>query len=109
MDEAQTIVAPLKGEGDTKLIRKTRVRIECENCGEPAMKRHTFLLDNARRNPASSAYRRDDCTWCSDAEVFTCDTCKPATPHGYDMCSTFSVCERFTHMFLRWQEKEIPA
>jgi hypothetical protein len=99
----------LPGEGEIKVVRKTRVRIECENCGEFATKRHTYLLENARRNPASSAYRHDDCSWCSDGDVFTCDACKPTAPNGMHWCSTFSVSDRFAHMFLSWVEKEIQS
>jgi hypothetical protein len=97
----------LPGEGDTKLVERTRVRIECEQCGEPATKKHTYLLPGARRNPASSAYGRDDCSWCSDHEAFTCDDCRQPRPDGYEWCSTFSARPSFAHMFLRWSEREI--
>jgi hypothetical protein len=104
----------LPGEGDTEVIERTRVRIECENCGEPADQRHTYLVPNARRNPQSSAYGQDDCSWCSDHEVFSCKKCRDAEwrghepkVDGYEWCSTFSVGERFAHMFLRWSEKKL--
>ncbi len=101
----------LEGEGETKTIIKTRVRRECENCGEPATRQHTYLKPNARANPASSAYRRDDCTWCSDHELYLCDNCEQRdcevdVPDGYGWCSTFKLSERFTHLFLRWDERE---
>jgi hypothetical protein len=34
----------LPGEGETKMIVRTRVRIACGNCGEPATHRHTYSV-----------------------------------------------------------------
>ena len=51
----------LPGEGLTEMVVKTYERHECCVCGEPAHYKHTFLLEDARRNLASSAYRHDDC------------------------------------------------
>ncbi len=104
----------LPGEGEIKTIVKTCVRRECENCGEPATQRHSYLNDGpcgARNNPASSAYGRDDCTWSSDHDLYTCNTCTQrecsnSIPSGYNWCSTFKV-ERFPHMFLVWKEREL--
>lgn len=96
----------LKGEGETLLVRRTRVRVECENCGEPAVKRTTYLLLGDRRNPRSSAFGKDDCSWCSDHEVFLCEAC-PKPEHeipGYSWCGEFTLSERFAHMFLYWHE-----
>jgi hypothetical protein len=101
----------LPGEGERKIVARTRIRVECDQCGEPATKRHTYLLPNARRNPASSAFGRDDCSWCSDHEVFRCNTCEPQggsiepSVEGYGWCSTFEAVPRFAHMFLRWDER----
>lgn len=98
----------LPGEGDTKTVVKKRLRQECEVCGEPAHFKHTFLFDNARRNPASSAYGKDDCTWCEDASKFVCVEHKNQRDPlvGYGWCSTFSATERFAHLFLYWSEVE---
>ena len=103
---------PLPGEGETKTVVRTRVRIECGNCGEPAVHRHTYLIPKARSNPQSTAYRHDDCSWCSDHEEFTCAACKRPEMDAYDWCSTFSIKPgklQFAHMFLRWAEREIPT
>ena len=102
----------IPGEGDKVIVERTRVRVGCGNCGEPAVARHTFLLPNARRNPASSAYGRDDCSWCSDHEESTCGDCPRPRPRpdGYEWCSTFTIKPdnlRFAHMFLRWDEREL--
>lgn len=98
----------LPGEGTVQIMRQTRYRIECEECGEPAHFKHGYLLEgDARRNPASSAYGRDDCSWCSDQDHFTCKTCKKPRVDGYSWCSTFPASKRFAHMFLTWQEEEI--
>jgi hypothetical protein len=103
----------IPGEGEAKLVERTRVRIECVGCGEPATRRHTYLLPNARGNPASSAYGKDDCSWCSDHEVFTCADChggRAPTVEGYGWCSTFTLqpgSSRFAHMFLTWVERPL--
>lgn len=99
----------LPGEGETKMIRQVQTRQTCEECGEPAYHRLTFLLVGARSNPASSAYGRDDCTWCSDHEMFSCrehetkirrDTERERT---YTWCSSFPATDGFKHMFLYWK------
>ena len=101
MNETETI--RLKGEGDTRTRVERRVRKECAECGEPAVYRHSFLYEGMRSNPASSAFRKDDCSWCSDADVFTCKECKPTLPGGCDLRSSrFEIGERFAHMFLEW-------
>jgi hypothetical protein len=107
------VIELLPGEGDTKTVVKTRLRRECDICGEPASYKHTFLLKRARSNPASSAYERDDCSWCEDAHSFVCEEHKAqrAAPTGhapgeYDWCATFQVSERFAHLFLYWHESE---
>ncbi len=95
----------LKGEGEVTSYIK--VRRECEECEEYAVWRFTYLLPNARSNPASKAYGRDDCSWCSDTEEFYCavhgDEARRRghTPDGYRQCSYFPCEERFAHMFLR--------
>lgn len=97
----------LKGEGDTRT--QIRMRRSCEMCGEAATKKHTYLLDNARLNPASSAYGRDDCSWCEDAHEYLCDDCQSETPDGYGPCSIFSATAgHFAHMFLHWIEEPTP-
>ena len=95
----------LPGEGEIKTITRKQMRQVCENCGEPAHYKHAYLLKNYRGNPASKAYGRDDCTWCSDVNVFVCHECKPETPEGCDDgATTFPASERFKHMFLYWME-----
>ena len=105
----------LPGEGDVELVRRTRVRVECENCGEYADQRHTYLLPNARRNPASSGYGGDDISRCSDHEYFSCAACRKQYWHdheppqqGYEWCGTYSIGKQFAHLFLRWSEKKLP-
>ena len=96
----------LPGEGDTEVVTRVRTRRGCDNCGDPAHFKHTFLLPNARSNPASKAYRHDDCSWCEDAAAFTCKKCsrQDVEPDGYGWCSTFPASDRFKHMFLYWEE-----
>ncbi|MEE9159967.1 MAG: hypothetical protein V3U60_16480 [Gammaproteobacteria bacterium] len=104
----------LKGEGERVVIEKTRVRRSCGYCGEPAFYQNTYLADGdtgARNNPASSAYRKDDLSWCSDFDDYLCPDCHQANetdnvPDGHGWCSTFQV-DRFPHMFLRWDEREL--
>lgn len=100
----------LKGEGDKQFIVKERVRHECDNCGEPATKKHSFCYVNGRRNPASSMYGQDDCTYCSDAHAFSCDECEKdvkrvTCPDGMEWGATFEIGGRFNHMFLYWNER----
>jgi len=99
----------LPGEGEIQVIEKKQIRIICDNCGENAHYHHTYLLPNARNNCASKAYRKDDCSWCSDAEAFTCRECKEidVRPKGYEWCSTFPATKAFAHMFLKWKEKKL--
>lgn len=106
--------AQLKGEGERKYVVQERVRRECDNCGEPATKRHTFCYVNGRRNPASSMYGRDDCTYCSDRDAFACDACdqevrRVCCPDGMNWGGTFSDGYGNDHMFLRWTEREVTA
>jgi hypothetical protein len=96
----------LPGEGEVKTTARRRDRQECEICGEPAHYKHTFLFENARSNPASKAYRKDDCSWCEDECRYVCkEHEKDRTgPHGMSWCATFPASERFAHMFLVWHE-----
>ena len=92
---------------------RTQVQVdrECDVCGKEATKKHSFLLPNARGNPASSGYGGDDISWCSDYEMFSCDDCSDACrygkhkPDGYKWCSTFPKA-RFAHMFKQWETVE---
>lgn len=104
----------LAGEGEVQYARKVRTRRDCDNCGEPATKRLTYCLINGRRNPASSMYGRDDCTFCADAEAFACDTCereveRACCPDGMDWGGTFSAGGRYDHLFLYWVESDRTA
>lgn len=91
----------------TKEICKSR---DCEICGEKATARLTFLLPSCRSNPASSAYGKDDCSWCSDAEMFVCkehekDRYKIAKELNMEWCGLFPNTEKFKHMFLYWHKE----
>ena len=94
--------------GQTRTIKQIHKRLECEFCEEPATYKLTFLLPNARGNPASKAYGRDDCSWCSDKNVFVCnehekDRFKIAREIGMGWCAAFPY-ERFKHMFEYWKD-----
>jgi hypothetical protein len=100
-----TTLDDLPGEGETQTVTRKRLRRECEECGELAHYKHTFLFPNARSNPASKAYGRDDCSWCEDATKFVCrEHLKSTHMDGYTWCSTFPASERFAHLFLYWEE-----
>lgn len=90
--------------GTRRTIISEYTRHECEQCGEPATVRRTFLLDNARRNPASKGYGKDDISWCSDSEGFGCASHTPICPDGMSWCSDFQFGERFFHLFHFWRE-----
>lgn len=101
----------LKGEGDSKLTMSIRHRRGCDNCGEHATKRITYCLEDARRNPASSAYKQDDISWCADSQAYSCDICesevkRSCCPDGMKWTATFQASDRFASMFLHWVERE---
>jgi hypothetical protein len=109
----ETVDLTTHGLGNVEVVIRTKVAVECFNCGEPADERHSYLLPNARSNPQSSAFGGDDVSWCSDAELFTCKSCRDAEwrgrepeKEGYRWCSTFQIGRRFAHMFLCWTERK---
>jgi len=88
--------------GDIIIERKQVQWHECQVCGLPAICRITYLAaGNCRANPASNAYGRDDCSWCSDAEAFACKHHKQQVqrdlPIGMSWCATFPL-KNFKHM-----------
>ncbi|MBF9050668.1 hypothetical protein GTA62_14560 [Roseobacter sp. HKCCD9010] len=89
--------------GTVREIKQIYMRHECHNCGDPATKRVTYLLPNARRNPRSAAYGRDDVSWCADEEVFICGDCPEPQMEGFEWCASFSG-ERFQHMLHEFVE-----
>ncbi len=102
-------------EGQIKTHKEQCMRRACDECGEPASLRISYLLENARNNPASSGYGGDDISWCSDAEAFACYKCQRKVEHerapdGMEWGSTFTAYEksgepsRFSHMLLYWEE-----
>lgn len=101
-------LAVLPGEGEERTRHERCVRIECDQCDAPAHFRVTYLLEGFRSNPGSSAYGRDDCSYCEDASAFACREhvrdVERDVPHGYVLGCTFSATERFAHRFLAWQE-----
>ena len=97
----------LPGEGEIRTTTEKQLRYECDVCGEPAHFKHTFLLENARIDPLSSAYRKDDCSWCEDACRYVCkEHQNDREPPSIDLfwCSTFPATERFKHLFLYWKK-----
>ena len=92
-------------EGKIRVIVERCEQERCQVCGDPATKRISYLLLRARSNPASSAYGKDDCSWCSDAGAFACEThmryVERDAPEGMEWCSTFEG-ERFPHMIYSW-------
>ena len=97
--------------GDTRTVVYKYQHEECENCGELATKRITFLDDGdrgARRNPDSKAYGKDDCSWCCDEEHFSCEGCQKEVEgfatRGFGLCSIFPLAN-FPHMAAKWVKK----
>ena len=86
---------------------------ECDICGLPAAFCITFLLTgNCRANPASNAYGRDDCSWCSDAEAFACRRhereVRKNPPAGMSECSIFPL-KKFKHMGFYFVKAKQPS
>lgn len=81
---------------------------ECEECGEPATRKLTYLLAGSRNNPGSNAFGRDDCSWCEDGCRYACDEhtemIRKDPPHDMHWCSTFMRERGFEHMFI-YKEK----
>lgn len=79
--------------------------IKCDRCAANATKKITFIKENARHNPASRGYGRDDISWCADDEAFACDEhnkdVERDPPSGMEYCATFTNGTRFAHMFQR--------
>jgi len=93
--------------GDTRILKQVCKRRECEKCDAPATHKLSFLLPHARTNQASSAYGKDDCSWCSDEKMFVCDEHEKDRHHiaeelGMGWCSSFPYA-KFEHMFLYWE------
>ena len=77
---------------------------ECDYCDAEATQQLTFVLPNARTNPASTGYGRDDISWCSDAKAFVCEDCARRRHEigrelGMEWCASFQNGERFGHLF----------
>ena len=96
----------LPGEGTVEIKSRIRSRIKCEICGNPAHFKHTFLLENARNNPQSTAFGRDNCGWCEDSKQFVCRAHEKyqTAPDGQFLCATFPATKQFAHLFLYWKE-----
>ena len=95
--------------GDIRTRRELCQWRECENCGRPAKYRITFLLEHFRSNPSSKAYRRDDCSWSSDLDVFSCENCKHTlsqAPHGYDSGYGIMPLKNCRHLGFYWKQIE---
>ncbi len=95
--------------GNKRIITEVCCEQICAKCGEPAKYKHTYLLYDCRENPASSAYGRNDCSWCSDEEIFACEKHKDLAeraycPRGMSWCATFTRNEKSEHIFLYWEK-----
>ena len=74
---------------------------KCEFCEKDAMYKLTFLLPNARMNRSSSAYGKDDCSYCEDAARFVCQYhYHKRNLQSYEWCASFQDGEWFHHLFL---------
>lgn len=99
---------------DVQIIHKRLADRACDYCSAPATYRNTYLNDGergARHNPASSAFGRDDCTWCSDFDDYLCAKCHERdetdnVPDGFGWCSTFEK-SKFPKMFKVWVEEPL--
>lgn len=94
--------------GDTETIRYRWDWHECQECGKPAAWQVGYLYENARRNPASSGYGKDDISWCSDEKAYACkihrQKIERACPDGMEWCSSFPL-NNFQH--LGWYKTKV--
>ncbi len=88
--------------GDKEMVEYVWRWHGCQECETPARYKIGYLLDNARSNPSSSGYRKDDISWCSDDASFACEKHKRQVendaPVGHGWASTFKLSRRFKHM-----------
>ena len=84
----------------------------CDECGEPAEYKHTFLFHGSRSNPNSSAYGRDDCSYCEDDCDWACEKHKELVrkssyyvADNMSWCSTFPR-KNFKHLFIYKEKME---
>ncbi|HDY88492.1 MAG TPA: hypothetical protein ENH82_10345 [bacterium] len=92
--------------GDTKTETFIRKWHECQFCELPARYRIGFTLPNARSNPASSGYGKDDISWCSDDQMYACEEHKKQIEHCHDTmiwCSTIQL-KGYKHMGFYWDK-----
>lgn len=92
----------LRKVGDIEIVKYVWLWRECEECGNPARFKLTFLYQNARSNPASRGYRKDDVSWCQDAERFACGKHEnkiwnDPPQDNMSKCSSFPL-KNFQHM-----------
>lgn len=100
--------------GENEIVTETfrRERRTCDECGESAHYKCTYLLDGARSNPRSAAYGCDDCTYCEDDCRFACKEHREkvwnSPPEGMGRCSAFPATARLAHLFLRKVKTKCP-
>ena len=98
--------------GDTRVYVETLEGRECQECGERADYRISFLLEGFRSDPASSAYGKDDCTWCSDLDFYACEAHKSQAageaPIGFDRGASIWSIKKFPHFGVEWVRREAP-
>lgn len=101
---------PLKGEGDVQYVKRTRCRRDCDVCGEPADYKRGLSLINARNNPASSGYGKDDISWCTDGEKYLCEAHKMEflAPTGYTNAGLWTL-STYPHLGLYWCDEIVKA
>lgn len=94
-------------EDETRTLKQICKRRRCEVCNEPATFQLTFLLPNARGNPASHGFGKDDISWYADEKMFVCDEHEKkryslAEDMGMVWCASFPY-NRFKHLLLYWE------
>lgn len=105
--ESKTIdVFPEEGNETRVVVIRRTVRHECAICGEAAHYKFTFLYGpNPRTNTASSAYGKDDCSYCEDDSAFACrehrHRYRELVPSGMVFCGEYAATMRWKHLFLR--------
>lgn len=98
--------------GDIKTTVEQLVEHECLVCEKPAEYQLTFLLPNARTNPDSAAYGKDDASWCSDHSEYACEDHKQVvrsnteSTRKMEWCSTFPRVG-YPHLFTQWKHVSV--
>jgi hypothetical protein len=90
-------------EGTRRTVEEVWTRRRCDECGDPATRRATYLRNQARTNPGSRGYGRTDLNYCSDRDIHLCEVCQPPFLTHYYRHQIFLGTD-YPHMLFHWKK-----